>query len=75
MTNPHAVYVNCDGAMDYDSKNTGGVGFVISFPDFIPLEPIPISIGTYIGGSIERLELKDLIQEMKKKKKDSLTQR
>jgi len=39
---------------------------VISFPDSIPLEPIPISIGTYTGGNIERLELEALIQAMKK---------
>jgi len=65
MFNPYAVYVNCDGAMDYDSKNSGGVGFVITFPDFVPLEPIPISIGRYVGGNIERLELEALIQAMK----------
>ncbi|MCX6233763.1 MAG: hypothetical protein NT175_03445 [Bacteroidetes bacterium] len=66
MLNPHAVYVNCDGAMDYNSENSGGVGFVITFPDSIPLEPIPISIGRYTGGNIERLELEALIQAMKK---------
>lgn len=38
--NPYAIYINCDGAMDYDSKNTGGVGYVITFPDFIELETI-----------------------------------
>ena len=66
MINPYAVYVNCDGAMDYDSENAGGVGFQISFPDSIPLDPIPISIGKYIGANIERLELEALIQAMKK---------
>lgn len=66
MINPYAVYVNCDGAMDYDSKNTGGVGFMINFPDSVALDPIPISIGRYVGGNIERLELEALIQAMKK---------
>ena len=66
MINPHAVYVHCDGAMDYSSQNPGGVGFLITFPDSVNLEPIPITIGTYIGGNIERLELEALIQAMKK---------
>jgi len=65
MINPYAVYVNCDGAMDYDSRNTGGVGFMISFPDSVDLEPIPISIGRYVGGNIEIYELEALIQAMK----------
>lgn len=66
MINPYAVYVNCDGAMDYSSQNPGGVGFLITFPDSVELDPIPISIGTYLGGNIERLELEALIQAMKK---------
>jgi len=66
MFNPYAVYVNCDGAMDYSSQNPGGVGFLITFPDSVSLEPIPIKIGTYIGGNIEKLELEALIQAMKK---------
>ncbi len=64
--NPYAVYVNCDAAMDYSSQNPGGVGFLITFPDSVNLEPIPITIGTYFGGNIERLELEALIQAMKK---------
>ena len=46
MNNPYAVYVNCDGAMNYGKNNPGGVGFIINFPDFVALEPIEISIGT-----------------------------
>lgn len=65
MTNPHAVYVFCDGAMDYNSENSGGIGFYIKFPDSVHLEDIPISIGRYTGGNIERLELEALIQAMK----------
>lgn len=65
MNNPHAVYVNCDGAMDYIAKNPGGVGFLITFPDSVNLEPIKISLGTYIGGNVEKLELEALIQAMR----------
>ncbi len=63
--NPYAIYVYCDGAMDYDKHNTGGVGYCISFPDQIAIEPIPITKGIYVGGNIERLELEALIQSMK----------
>jgi ribonuclease HI len=63
--NPYAIYVNCDGAMDYSSKNPGGVGFLITFPDSVNLEPISFSKGVYTGGNIERLEIEALIQAMK----------
>lgn len=63
--NPYALYVNCDGAMDYDGRNSGGIGFKISFPDYSEIPPISVSIGTYTGGNIERLELEALIQAMK----------
>lgn len=65
MFNPYAVYVHCDGAMDYDSANTGGIGFVISFPESVPLEPLQFSIGQYLGGNIERIEIEAIIQAMK----------
>ena len=64
IRNPHAVYINCDGAMDYDKNNTGGIGFIISFPDNIPLEEISMSKGRYFGGNIERVEYEALIQAM-----------
>lgn len=59
------MYIYCDGAMDYDSKNTGGVGFYITFPESAQREPIPITIGTYTGGNIERIEIEALIQAIK----------
>ncbi|MBA7545766.1 Ribonuclease H [subsurface metagenome] len=65
MTNPYAIYVFCDGTMDYDSESSGGIGFVIFFPDSIALDDIPISIGRYTGGNIERIEMEALIQSMK----------
>jgi ribonuclease HI len=64
--NPYALYVCCDGAMNYDSKNTGGVGFEIIFPESVGLESIKISLGKYEGANIERLELEAILQGMKK---------
>jgi hypothetical protein len=63
-TNPYAIYVNCDGAMDYNSENSGGIGFVIRFPDSIPLDNISEKLGIYTGGDIERLEIEAIIQAM-----------
>jgi ribonuclease HI len=62
--NPHAVYINCDGAMDYDAHNSGGIGFIVSFPDNLGLEDISISRGQYVGGNIERIEYEALIQAL-----------
>jgi ribonuclease HI len=64
--NPYAIYVNCDGAMSYDSRNSGGVGFIITFPDFVSLNPIQVSKGIYVGGNIEMLELEALITALDK---------
>jgi ribonuclease HI len=63
--NPYALYVCCDGAMDYDSKNTGGVGFEIIFPESVGLDSIKVSLGKYEGANIERLELEAILQGMK----------
>jgi ribonuclease HI len=62
---PYAMYIYCDGAMDYGSNNPGGIGYSITFPESIPLAPISVSLGTYIGGNIEQLELEALIKAMK----------
>ena len=62
ITNLHALYINCDGAMDYDSKNHGGIGYVIRFPEALGLEDISYSIGRYLGANIERMELEALTQ-------------
>lgn len=64
QTNPYALYVHCDAAMDYDSRNSGGVGLEIVFPDSIDLEIIQKSIGRYEGANIERLELEAILQGM-----------
>jgi ribonuclease HI len=64
ILNPYAIYIKCDGAMDYDSKSTGGVGFVIEFPESISLENIEKTIGRYEKANIERLELNAILQGM-----------
>lgn len=63
MTNPRAIKIHCDGAMDYDRKQTGGNGFIIEFPDFFELEPITGSIRNDKQG-IHRLEMISLIEAM-----------
>jgi ribonuclease HI len=67
--NPYALYVNCDGAMDYTKGNPGGIGFVINFPEAVGLDPIEISGGTYYRGNIERLEIEALIQAIRETNK------
>lgn len=62
--NPYALYIKCDGSMNYDAKNTGGIGFEIIFPDSVELENIKESHGRYEGANIERLELEALISGM-----------
>lgn len=62
--NPYAVYVHCDGAMDYGAKGMGGVGFVIQFPESVGLQDLSISIGRYSGANIEVMELEALTQAM-----------
>ncbi|MBX3006957.1 MAG: hypothetical protein KF816_02915 [Melioribacteraceae bacterium] len=62
--NPYALYIKCDGSMDYDSKNTGGVGFEIIFPDSVEKENIHESFGRYEGANIERIEMEGLISGM-----------
>ena len=65
LQNPYALYVYCDGAMDYGPKNAGGIGLEIFFPEFVGLESIKKSIGSYEGANIERMELEAIIQGMK----------
>ncbi len=61
-TNPNAIYVYCDGSMDYDSKSTGGVGYAIVFPDSTGLDEVKDSLGRYQGANIVRLEMEGIIQ-------------
>lgn len=63
MSNPRAIRIECDGAMDYDTKQRGGNGFVIKFPDIFELEPIVKAIRND-GQGIHRLEMISLIEAM-----------
>ncbi|MCK5027038.1 MAG: hypothetical protein KAS07_01325 [Candidatus Pacebacteria bacterium] len=63
MASPHAIQVHCDGAMDYDTKQTGGNGFTIDFPDSLDKEPIHKSIRNDKQG-IHRLEMISIIEAM-----------
>lgn len=56
MDDPRAITVHCDGAMDYDTKQTGGNGFVIDFPEVFDLEPIMRSLRNDRQG-VHRLEM------------------
>ncbi|MEO8173913.1 MAG: RNase H family protein [Sediminibacterium sp.] len=62
--NPHALYIYCDGAMDYGPNSFGGVGIVVKFPDSVGMEDIEISIGRYSKSNIERIEMEALIKAM-----------
>ncbi len=64
MDNPYAIHIRCDGAMDYDSKQTGGVGFVIEFPDSTNLPSVEVDI-RIDGEGIHRLELNAVVEGMK----------
>lgn len=62
--NPYAIYVHCDGAMNYDSRSSSGIGVNIVFPDFVDIENIEYYSGSYIEANIERVELEALLQGM-----------
>ncbi|MFH0951805.1 MAG: RNase H family protein [Patescibacteria group bacterium] len=64
IINPYAIYVHCDAGMDYDSKNTGGVGIEIKFPETIEVDDVHKSLGRYQKANIERLELEAVYQGM-----------
>lgn len=64
MSNPHAIVVCCDGAMDYDRNQTGGNGFRIEFPESINHDEVARSIRND-GQGIHRLEIISIIEGMK----------
>lgn len=64
LHDPDTLYIHCDAAMDYDSQNSGGVGFTIIFPDFMGLKNVEKFIGRYVGANIERLELEAILRGM-----------
>ncbi len=60
-----AVYIHCDGSMLQDSMSSGGVGYVIKFPDEFELEDVPFFHGIYQDANIERIEIQAIIEGMK----------
>jgi ribonuclease HI len=62
VKNPYAIYVHCDGAMNYGSKSRGGIGIEIEFPESIQSENISMSLGSYQYANIERIELEAIYQ-------------
>ncbi|MBC3757815.1 hypothetical protein H7U19_05325 [Hyunsoonleella sp. SJ7] len=56
-----AIYIHCDGSMMYDSQSSGGIGYVIKFPEYLELEDVSEHDGIYVDSNIERLELAGLI--------------
>lgn len=64
MSEDHrAIKVYCDGAMDYDKNNTGGLGFRIDFPEEYELE----SIVTFLnndGFGIHQQEMISILESM-----------
>jgi ribonuclease HI len=64
MSNPHAIVIHCDGAMDYDRTQTGGNGFHIEFPESIDHVEVSHSIRND-GQGIHRLEIISVIEAMK----------
>lgn len=63
MANHQSIQIHCDGAMDYNTKQTGGNGFEISFPDFIDLEIVTKSLRND-GQGIHRLEMISILESM-----------
>lgn len=59
-----AIYIHCDGSMMPDSKSSGGIGYVIKFPDELELVDISDYVGIYEDANIERLEIEGLIKGM-----------
>ena len=48
----------------YDSKSSGGTGYVIKFPEYLELEDLSDFDGTFTDSNIERLELQGIINGM-----------
>ena len=50
--------------MLYNSENSGGIGYIIKFPEDMGEEDISNFAGIYVESNIERLELEGIIQGM-----------
>ncbi len=56
MNNPNVIHIRTDGAMDLDTQQTGGTGFVINFPELYEIPDIQESFRRDKQG-IHRLEM------------------
>lgn len=63
MSNDNAIEVYTDGAMDRDTRQTGGTGFVVRFPDCIDIPNIEESFRRDNQG-IHRLEMIAILEAM-----------
>lgn len=63
MANDNAIEVYTDGAMDRDTRQTGGTGFVVRFPDHIGIQDIEESFRRDNQG-IHRLEMIAILEAM-----------
>lgn len=63
MHNPNAINIYTDGAMDYDTKQTGGTGYVIEFPESYDIPDIQDSFRRDQQG-IHRLEMIAILEGM-----------
>lgn len=63
MLNDNAIAIYTDGAMDRDTKQTGGTGYVIKFPDFVDAPDIEESFRRD-GQGIHRLEMIAILEAL-----------
>lgn len=59
-----AIYIHCDGSMMPNTKSSGGIGYIIKFPDEFELEDISDFEGIFEDANIERIEILGLIKGM-----------
>jgi len=62
---PRAVYIHSDAAMDYDSQNTGGIGYWIEFPSNLDIKLVE-GYENHNNQNIERLEMIGIITGIEK---------
>lgn len=63
MHNPYVIQINTDGAMDRDTNQTGGTGYVIKFPEPLGIPDIQESFRRD-GQGIHRLEMIAILEGM-----------
>lgn len=63
MLKDNAIVIYTDGAMDRDTNQTGGTGFVIKFPDFVDVPDIE-EFFRRDGQGIQRLEMIAILEAL-----------